>query len=323
MKIIIILSIIFLTSCATSQQRIENKYNKALVAIQSGDYDSAFRLSEWYYSLTKNKEDAIKKLKTTFSQHPEVLNAGFDISTSSYFQSISKKGYGIHNIRRLAGHRVEFLKIFDPEQGKEVEKKYISFFGNSPEFFKTERKKFFENKKREERQKLNFKNFSAKGNLAVTQPISCIDINNLKSSHTPADIFTGVSDCIQKDDVYHATRLYSLALTYGHYDKLRMVDKTARGAISVLRLQHLSSANKDFKVKFNVEMKKYSGANKNAQEFKTLCEGIQKLGKPNYYPKYMIRHGMSAFTGKASGVLSDFNEEKAWKKSTEDFLKCS
>lgn len=34
-----------------------------------------------------------------------------------------------------------------------------------------------------------------------------------------------------------------------------MVDKTARGAISVLRFQLLSLINKDFKDKFNKEMK--------------------------------------------------------------------
>lgn len=36
----------------------------------------------------------------------------------------------------------------------------------------------------------------------------------------------------------------------------------------------------------------------------------------------MIRHGMAAFTGRASGVLSGFDEEEAWGKSIQGFLKC-
>lgn len=328
---------VLLTSCTTSNKltlkerfnlRSVEIYQLALDDVEKEDYILAYIHLDSSYTLSSSKPDMLNKIKGLLRNEPKIEDAILKTYIPSYFENeIKKQRYKnrLHAKENIA-YRTERLKKISAKSSKQAEKNYIDFFGDSPEKVLTERKKKIKeltDKRKAGLKKGTFLSLNAKGNLEVTKPLSCVDIDTLSSSHTPADIFTGVSACIKKNDIYKAVRLYALALTYGHYDKLRMVDKTSRGAISVLQFKTFSLANKELKEKIKAEIKRQSSANSNSKDFKTLCEGIKKLGKPNYYPKYMVRHGMSAFTGKASGILPDFNEEESWHKSIHGFLKCS
>ena len=110
-----------------------------------------------------------------------------------------------------------------------------------------------------------------------------------------------------------------MAVTYGNYDTRRVEDKTAHQASPVLFKQMVTSIDEDKRKKLFTEFKNEVSNNKN------ICTSIKKLGKPNYYPAYMIQHGMGAFLGNKSkdGLVSNFDSGHAWQNTLKGFLKCS
>jgi hypothetical protein len=55
-----------------------------------------------------------------------------------------------------------------------------------------------------------------------------------------------------------------------------------------------------------------------------LCDGVRKVGIPNYYPRYMILHGIKAFTGDPykGGLVEGMDADATWKKAQSEYLHC-
>ena len=163
-------------------------------------------------------------------------------------------------------------------------------------------------------------NLEAKGNLEAPNPASCVGMEKLSSKQNPADIFVGINECLSKKDYKKASYLFFTALAYGKYDTLRVKDKSAHQAISVLRMNSFAQLSE----KEIAELQKSFGSlmNDKAQK-KKLCDGLHDLGVPDYSPKYMMQHGMSAFTGQGGGLIKDFDSSMAWDKVKTEFAKCT
>ena len=57
--------------------------------------------------------------------------------------------------------------------------------------------------------------------------------------------------------------------------------------------------------------------------FSRLCSMMKTLGAPNYYPKYMILHGMNAFLGiEGDGLKPNFDADREWEKILRNDLSC-
>ena len=149
--------------------------------------------------------------------------------------------------------------------------------------------------------------------------MACTNINGLRNRTTPADIFIGLKDCLDKGDYENAGQLYLAALVYGRYDIKRVEDKSSHQAISVLRLKYLGGLGKDKIQKLQLALKK------SIKNMSAICTSLKRLGKPNYYPRYMIQHGMGAFLGNKSkdGIVANFNSNKAWQDVLVQYAKCS
>ncbi|MCW8900790.1 MAG: hypothetical protein OQK75_02615 [Gammaproteobacteria bacterium] len=339
MKIFLTLAFsIILTACANSNKQktpvIYQNYNKAVAAIEQENYEQGYRLFEQYYmfdDLIKNPTTQMLEVKSRIADvingNPLIANAGLNTFTEkSFYKTLQHKKGNKQRVISIELLRLRTFKKLVPEKYPQAEKNFTHFFGKSPEDAALEISRTAKAQRDKKgitvKRKRNFTNMTASGSLEVTRPISCVEINTLTNKHTPADIFTGISDCIKKDDVQRATRLYALALAYGRYDQLRMVDKSARAAIGALQYNHIITS-KEFRQRLKEEIKNHSVANKNSEKFISLCRDIKKLGKPAYHPRYMIKHGMSVFTGSASGIIEDFNEEENWNKIYTNYLKCS
>lgn len=161
-------------------------------------------------------------------------------------------------------------------------------------------------------------NIEAKGNLESNNPSGCTGISGLSNKNTPADIFMGIKNCLDKDNYANASQLYLAALAYGKYDTIRVEDKTAHQAITVLRLNHLGGLGKEKTEKLQSAIKK------SAENMGSVCDSLKQLGRPDYYPRYMIQHGMGAFLGNKSkdGLDSDFDPNKAWVDVLSGYVKC-
>lgn len=156
------------------------------------------------------------------------------------------------------------------------------------------------------------------GNLKPTHKVGCVSMDKASNTWTPADVFPAMRACIDKGNYTDAVDLFSLATSYGRFDMARVPDRSAWNAIQVLQMQYLQDVTPAQKAGFN------KAAEAMLQNRDDICMQLEKLGPPDYVPKYMIEHGMVAFTGtlKNGGLVNDFNGQSAWAEVLHDYAHC-
>lgn len=164
-------------------------------------------------------------------------------------------------------------------------------------------------------------NYRAEGDLASTQAIGCIPLEQAKNTYTPADLYKGVSECIAQEKYDLAAGLFLLARIYSRFDAERLTDKTAGAAGTMMIVITFSTLSQDERTKFSETVGRIL---KSPELLRTKCDEVQKIGAPNYYPGYMILHGMKAFKGNPHerALVKDFDTSGAWKNLQTNFLNC-
>ncbi len=137
-------------------------------------------------------------------------------------------------------------------------------------------------------------NYRAEGSLASTQTVSCIPLAQAKNTFTPPDLYKGVMECLSKDNYEYSAKLFALAGIYARFDAERIADKSAGQAKTVLIMNTFSNITEEKKKKFT---ESFNLITKTPELLRKLCDEVKQVGIPNYYPSYMILHGMKAFTG--------------------------
>ncbi len=161
----------------------------------------------------------------------------------------------------------------------------------------------------------------AKGNLESPKPCGCVDLLEVTNENNPADILNGMGKCIELKQFEKAARLFAIAGVYGKYDTYRVKDKSAHQALLVLQqsiLLNIDESDKNNLIdSLNKELK--SGS----KELSDICQAIQQVGIPKYYPKYMIQHGIQAFTeNEGNGLIEEFNSSESWNLALKSYLHC-
>lgn len=167
----------------------------------------------------------------------------------------------------------------------------------------------------------NVTNYRVEGSLAATKPVGCIPIADAKNDLTPPDLYTGVSECIDQNKFEMATELFALAGIYARFDAERVTDKTAGQAGEVLIMNTFEAVPQKKKAQFSAVFDRMT---KSPKSLAPLCVKIQQIGAPDYYPKYMILHGMNAFLGDPyEGALSEkFDGAATWRRLQSEYLHC-
>lgn len=151
-------------------------------------------------------------------------------------------------------------------------------------------------------------NHVAEGNLQVTHNVGCIAREDAKTSYTPADLYASIFDCIEKEQYGSAVDLYVMAFARGTFDMQRVKDKSAYQALSVLRMVTFQKMDEAQRTAFGAALENYS-----KDGIAEACEFLKGQDAPDYYPKYMIAHGMGAFTNKDDdGLVTPFDAAAAW-----------
>jgi hypothetical protein len=169
--------------------------------------------------------------------------------------------------------------------------------------------------------RIQVKNFEAPGNLESKGELGCIESNRFSNKFTPADLYKAVAVCAKQNKNKDAAILFALAGVYGRFDTLRVSDKSAHQAVTVLKMQMFSSLTPDQQSAFReVATKTLS----NPDEIVSKCKIIKHLGPPNYHPSYMIQHGMGAFSesNSGNGLIKEFDSKAAWQQSLDGYLHC-
>ncbi len=161
----------------------------------------------------------------------------------------------------------------------------------------------------------------AEGNLESPNPCGCVELSEITNEYNPADILTGMGKCIELKDFDKAAKLFAISGVYGTYDTYRVKDKSAHQALLVLQQNILMNIKeKDKKSLINSLNKTLE---KDSKELNNVCQTIRKIGKPNYYPKYMIQHGIQAFMdNQGDGLVEEFNSEESWNLALTNYLHC-
>ncbi len=164
-------------------------------------------------------------------------------------------------------------------------------------------------------------NYRAEGSLASTQAINCIPLAQAKRKFTPPDLYRSVADCLAKDEYESAAKLFALAGIYARFDAERVTDKTAGQARTVLIMNTLSNVPEEKKNKLNASLSRIT---KTPELLSALCEEVAQVGMPDYYPKYMILHGIKAFTGNPhdGALVANFDATGTWKGLQSTYLHC-
>ena len=165
----------------------------------------------------------------------------------------------------------------------------------------------------------NVVKIDATDNLAPQHEIECIPYDQVINSHTPADLMSGVRACIENKQFETTAGLLAITGAYGHYDKQRVADKTAHQAIQFMLTRDIIQLPE----KDNIQVQRATqDLYANPVKLAELCRFVTKLGAPDYYPQYMIAHGMGAVIDKETHVLiQNFNHDIAWQSSLR-YIRC-
>lgn len=162
-------------------------------------------------------------------------------------------------------------------------------------------------------------NAESEGSIVASCPIP----EQLSSNMSPVDLYSVLPACINKADYKTAVLVFGLAGMYGKFDTMRVVDVTSHQAVGYLKSMALDSLQPTQKSAFQKE----AGETFNDKDRRALlCESINKIGSPAYFPKYMVLHGLNAVNGTNSpnnGLVVPFDAEAAWKQSLTSYLHCN
>lgn len=161
----------------------------------------------------------------------------------------------------------------------------------------------------------------AEGNLESTVPVDCVPLTEIRNTHTPADIYAGISACLSKKRYQYAAELFAVANAFGRFDMQRVKDQTAHQAAGILQMNAFATLSEEEQQAFRREVQ--TGLVQDQENLARICASIADIGFPTYHPRYMIQHGMAAFTGiEGDGLHEDFDPQEAWHDVLNKYLHC-
>ena len=154
-------------------------------------------------------------------------------------------------------------------------------------------------------------NIITEGNLAVTHEFGCIPLADAQPVYTPPDFMRATLICINEGDFDTGTSLFGAALFYGMQDRDRVSDRSAPQGLTVLIRQTVSQIPPNQRAQFKQSLD--SLRDKQSEIHAAFCRDIKQLGKPEYFPRYMVQHGMQAVLGTSENPLIEgFPADANW-----------
>ncbi len=153
----------------------------------------------------------------------------------------------------------------------------------------------------------------------------CVALEKMDNSHQPPEIYRDVRECINRQKYPEAAALFALGGMESQFDAARVLDKTAGQAGQVLIMSVSDGISADKQERFGASVQALA-ADKPA--LTTICNRVNTIGYPTYYPEYMIQHGMEAvmgaLTGKQErpGIDPSFDARKTWRALQVSYLNC-
>lgn len=146
----------------------------------------------------------------------------------------------------------------------------------------------------------------------------CMTSAEIKSSKTPVTFFSSAARCIEEDRYEQAVELYLVAVAYGYFDSMRAADQTSSAdVIEQLKINYFSRIDSNKRNRFAQMLRL------RLDNLAPTCQLLKKIGKPNYYPRYMVEALKNPFTKQSKdGLMPNYDAENLWTKTRFEYLHC-
>lgn len=162
--------------------------------------------------------------------------------------------------------------------------------------------------------------FKNRDSLRAENPLKCVAAEEVSALSTAADVAAGALRCLKKKRYDDAAELIFVASAYANFDTRRVVDRSAHVAQQTLFSETFSGQSQDKMAGMFQAIEALSPENPRHVE---ICQHLEAIGPPTYFPKYMIAHGMAVFTDPAAPKLVEpFDASSAWSASLTEFANC-
>ncbi|MFY0617605.1 hypothetical protein [Shimia sp.] len=164
-------------------------------------------------------------------------------------------------------------------------------------------------------------NYEADGNLESTFDVGCVPLSKLSNDYSPADLAGGVIRCFKDGQDDRAFELIVTMQLRTAFDTLRVEDTTAHQAGQVMMLEIQYAAGDAFGPRMQEAVARFGDSG--SPRHNALCAQMAEVGPPTHSPRYMVQHGMAAFTEREGDrLLDDFDPEESWEILLEEYLQC-
>ncbi len=153
-------------------------------------------------------------------------------------------------------------------------------------------------------------NIESEGNLKSETTVALKNVADITNKNNPVDLYQLIRTKMRAAEYTEAAEVFAIATAYGMYDMGRVPDRSAHQAISVLRMNSGEGLSAEVTDQYQ------EAINNLFKNPKRILELLDKVGKPDYHPAYMIQHGMGAFTGNTTidGLSEDFDPDQSWQE---------
>ncbi|AIF48853.1 DUF4124 domain-containing protein [Dyella japonica] len=152
-------------------------------------------------------------------------------------------------------------------------------------------------------------------------PVACLDKTRLTNRMSPVELWRSIGSCISSGRYDDGIFMFALAGSYGAFDRQRVVDVSAHQASQLLPMVTYASLPADKVSAFQ------SLASKTLEDMPkrlVYCKEVARMGPPEYFPGYMVQHGLGPFTGAhmAQPLVVPFDAKAAWARAVKQYLLC-
>lgn len=154
-------------------------------------------------------------------------------------------------------------------------------------------------------------------NKAKASAGQCMERVEISNTHTPEDLLKSSAACIEEEKYTQAIDLYLVATAYGYYDSERVIEKEARDVLDAIKMDNFGALDPIKRNHFA------EGLRERLNNMQESCTFLMQLGKPNYYPHYMIQSTVQSLIVKSSdGLVLNYDEKVLWHETLFTYLKC-
>jgi len=145
----------------------------------------------------------------------------------------------------------------------------------------------------------------------------CMERSDISNTNTPEDLFKSSAMCIEEEKYAQAIDLYLVATAYGYYDSERVIEKEARQVLDAIKMDNFGDLDATKRNRFA------EGLRNRLNNMHESCTFLMQLGKPNYYPRYMVQSTEQSLIVKSSnGLVLNYDEQALWHETLTTYLKC-